>query len=234
MGAFMSRLGLDSRAFVMQLVGFGCNVPALIGTRVMRSRGLLLLTMLIILFSLCSARLQVFMFGTTAVFSPSSALYRKRLSNTEPLLLELPPYRIPTSQQMLVDGWREAGHFVKGASIIILLGMVAVWFLIHYSFAVPVTGADTLAGQLMGWQHPLLTPIGIDHLMTLALVFGCIANEAVFGALAVIYGAGEHSPPAGMIAAQYTWIQAYSFMLFVLTYTPYLSTFAVLRQESKN
>jgi ferrous iron transport protein B len=253
MDAFMSRLGLDGRAFVMQLMGFGCNVPALMGTRIMRSRGLRLLTMLIIPFSLCSARLQVFVFLTTAVFSPraapvvlfslyvmsffaafvTAALYRKRLPNSEPLLLELPPYRLPTPRQTVVDGWREARHFVRSASGFILLGVVTVWFLTHYPFDVEVVSADTLAAQLTRWLTPLLAPIGVDQLMSLALVFGFIAKEVVIGALAVIYSAGEQ-PLAGMIAAQYNWIQAYSFMLFVLIYTPCLSTVAVLRHESKS
>ncbi len=251
--AFMSRLGLDGRAFVMQLMGFGCNVPALMGTRIMRSRGLQLLTMLIIPFSLCSAQLQVFVFVTTAVFSPraapivlfslyvmsffaafvTAALYRRRLPNTEPLLLELPPYRFPTPRQMVADGWREARHFVRTASGFILFGVVTVWFLTHYPFDADAVSAETLAGHLTQWLTPLLAPIGIDQLMSLALVFGFIAKEVVIGALPVIYGAGEQSL-AVMIAAQYNWVQAYSFMLFVLIYTPCLSTVAVLRQESKS
>ena len=74
MDAFMARMGLDGRSFVMILMGFGCNVPALMGTRVMRSRKLRLLTMLIIPFSLCSARLQVFLFLTTILFTGRQAL----------------------------------------------------------------------------------------------------------------------------------------------------------------
>ena len=71
--ALMAKLGLDGRSFVMMLMGFGCNVPALMGTRIMRSRGLRLLTMLIIPLSLCSARLQVFVFLTAAIFAPRQA-----------------------------------------------------------------------------------------------------------------------------------------------------------------
>ncbi len=161
----------------------------------------------------------------------TATLYRTRLLNTEPLLLELPPYRFPTPRQMVADGWREARHFVTGASGFILLGVVTVWFLTHYPFGTDVVNAETLAGQLTQWLTPLLAPIGVDQLMSLALVFGFIAKEVVIGALAVIYGAGEQSL-AGTIAAQYNWVQAYSFMLFVLIYTPCLSTIAVLRQES--
>jgi ferrous iron transport protein B len=251
--AFMSRLGLDGRAFVMQLMGFGCNVPALMGTRVMRSRGLRLLTMLIIPFSLCSARLQVFVFLTTAVFSPRSApfvlfslycmsffaafltalLYRRRLVSDEPLLLELPPYRFPTLKQMVLRGWHEAKGFVRDAGGFILLGVVLVWFLTHYPFSAVPASAETLAGGLAAFMAPVFQPLGIDDLMSIALLFGFVAKEVVVGALAVIYGTSEGAL-AGIIATQLSWIEAYSFMLFVLIYTPCLSTIAVLRQESRS
>ncbi len=251
--AFMSRLGLDGRSFVMQLMGFGCNVPALMGTRVMRSRGLRLLTMLIIPFSLCSARLQVFVFLTTAVFSPHTApfvlfslycmsffasfltafLYRGRLTSDEPLLLELPPYRFPTWRQMVLRGWHEAKGFVREAGAFILLGVVLVWFLTHYPFNALPAGADTLAGKAAAFMSPVFHPLGIDDLMSIALLFGFVAKEVVVGALAVIYGTSEGAL-AGIIASQLNWIEAYSFMLFVLIYTPCLSTIAVLRQESKS
>ena len=253
MDAFMSRLGLDGRSFVMQLMGFGCNVPALMGTRVMRSRGLRLLTMLIIPFSLCSARLQVFVFFTTAIFQPWAAplvlfslyvmsflaafitalLYRKRLAHAEPLLLELPPYRFPTVKQMWLRGWREVTHFVREATGFILLGVILVWALTHSPFDVPPASPDTLAGQLAGLFAPVFAPLGIDHLMTIALLFGFVAKEIVLGAMAVIYGVGDNDL-AGIVSGKTDWVQAYSFMLFVLIYTPCLSTVAVLKQESKS
>ncbi|MCK5668584.1 MAG: ferrous iron transporter B, partial [Gammaproteobacteria bacterium] len=182
MDAFMSKLGLDGRSFVMQLMGFGCNVPALMGTRVMRSRGLRLLTMMIIPFSLCSARLQVFVFLTTAIFSPqaaplvlftlylasfgaaflTAAIYRNRLPNSEPLLLELPPYRFPTVLQMLLHGWRETWYFIREASGYILLGVVLVWFLTHYPFDAVPASSETLAGKIADIFAPVFEPLGMD------------------------------------------------------------------------
>jgi len=253
MDAFMSRLGLDGRAFVMQLMGFGCNVPALMGTRVMRSRGLRLLTMLMIPFSLCSARLQVFVFLTTAIFSPTVAplvlfslyvasfgagfltalLYRRGLRNNEPLLLELPPYRFPTARQMVLRGWQETSHFLREAGPLIMLGVVLVWFLTHYPFDAAPASAETLAGRIAEVFAPVFQPIGIDSLLTVALLFGFVAKEVVLGALAVIYGVGQDNL-ASVVATRIGWIEAYSFMLFVLIYTPCLSTVAVLRQESRS
>ncbi len=253
MDAFMVRLGLDGRSFVMQLMGFGCNVPALMGTRVMRSRSLRLLTMLIIPFSLCSARLQVFVFLTAAVFTPGHAplvllslylmsfvsafltalIYRGRLPNDDPLLLELPPYRLPTPRQMWLRGWQESRHFLRQASGFIVLGVVMVWFLTHFPADVAPASDATLAGHLAAWLEPVFAPLGIDNLLSIALLFGFVAKEVVIGAMAVIYGAADESL-TGVLAAQIGWIQAYSFMLFVLIYTPCLSTVAVLKQESKS
>lgn len=253
MDAFMSKLGLDGRSFVMQLMGFGCNVPALMGTRVMRSRGLRLLTMMIIPFSLCSARLQVFVFLTTAIFSPqaaplvlfslyiasfaaaflTAAIYRNRLPSSEPLLLELPPYRFPTGKQMLLHGWRETWYFLREASGYILLGVVLVWFLTHYPFSAVPASSETLAGKIADLFAPVFEPLGMDKLMTVVLIFGFVAKEIVLGAMAVIYAVDPENL-AGVVANTTTWIQAYSFMLFVLIYTPCLSTVAVLKQESKS
>ncbi|HEU4708341.1 MAG TPA: ferrous iron transporter B, partial [Methylophilaceae bacterium] len=141
MDALMSKMGLDGRGFVMMLMGFGCNVPALMGTRVMRSRGIRLLTMLVIPLSLCSARLQVFLFMTATLFTPKQApvvlfslylvsfatifltamLYKGRFVSNEPFILELPPYRFPTPHQIWARGWQEARHFLDRATKFIIL-----------------------------------------------------------------------------------------------------------------
>lgn len=253
MDSFMSKLGLDGRSFVMQLMGFGCNVPAIMGTRVMRSKSLRLLTMLIIPFSLCSARLQVFVFLTTAIFSPRAApfvlfslylisfaaafftalLYKNRLPSSEPLLLELPPYRLPTVQQMLLHGFREIGYFLRQASGYILLGVILVWFLTHYPFDVQPASSATLAGKIANIFGPIFEPLGINNLMTVVLIFGFVAKEIVLGAMAVIYAVNSEDL-ANVVAVNINWIQAYSLMLFILIYTPCLSTVAALKQESNS
>ncbi len=253
MDALMSRLGLDGRSFVMLLMGFGCNVPALMGTRVMRTRSLRLLTMLVIPFSLCSARLQVFIFITAAIFSPKAAplvlfslylfsfatalltavLFKKQYGSSEPFILEVPPYRFPTLRQMLLRGWHEVRHFLNRASKFIVAGVVLVWLLTHFPTDVPPASAHTLAGMIGSAFSPLLNPIGIDQQLAIALIFGFVAKEIVIGSLAVIYGMQGQGLMA-LMAHQLDWVQAYSFMLFTLIYTPCLSTIATLRSESKS
>jgi len=252
MDALMARLGLDGRGFVMMLMGFGCNVPALMGTRVMRSRAMRLLTMLVIPLSLCSARLQVFIFFTAALFSHKAApivlfslymfsfaaaivtalIFKNRFRNTEPFVLELPPYRLPTVRQMALRGWVEVRHFLRRATKFIVAGVVMVWLLTNLPpSAVPASNV-TFAGMIGGAMHPLFAPIGINEQLTIALIFGFIAKEIVIGALAVIYSLSGDAL-SGAIGHQLDWVQAYSFMLFTLLYTPCLATIATLQSESK-
>ena len=252
MDALMARLGLDGRSFVMLLMGFGCNVPALMGTRVMRSRALRLLTMLVIPFSLCSARLQVFIFITAALFSPKAApvvlfslylfsfatailtalIFKNRFKNNEPFVLELPPYRFPTLRQMVLRGWLEVRHFLRRATKFIVAGVVLVWLLTHLPLSAAPASADTWAGMIGGALHPFFAPVGINEQLTIALIFGFVAKEIVIGALAVIYGLSGDALGSA-IGHQLDWVQAYSFMLFTLLYTPCLATIATLQSESK-
>jgi len=253
MDALMSRFGLDGRSFVMILMGFGCNVPALMGTRVMRSRGLRLLTMLVIPLSLCSARLQVFVFFIAALFSANigplvlfslylisiatamltSQLFKPRFVNDDPFVLEIPPYRFPTIRQMLLRGWHEVSHFLRRATRFIVAGVVLVWLLTNFPAGAAPGSLDSWAGQIGGMLNPVLSPLGIDPKLTIALIFGFVAKEVVIGALAVIY-AREGGALMTTIAGQIDWVQAYSFMLFTLIYTPCLSTIATIRSEARS
>ncbi|MDD2701627.1 MAG: ferrous iron transport protein B [Sideroxydans sp.] len=253
MDALMAKMGLDGRGFVMLLMGFGCNVPALMGTRVMRSRSLRLLTMLVIPFSLCSARLQVFVFISAALFSPQHAplvlfslylfsfaaailtalLFRSKFQSSEPFVLELPPYRFPTLRQMLLRGWIEVRHFLSRATQFIIAGVVLVWLLTNLPSSAVAGGPDTLAGMIGTALHPIFAPIGINEQLTIALIFGFVAKEIVIGSLAVIYGLSGDAL-SGALGMQLDWVQAYSFMLFTLVYTPCLSSIATLRTEAKD
>lgn len=253
MDALMAKLGLDGRGFVMVLMGFGCNVPALMGTRVMRSRPMRLLTMLVIPLSLCSARLQVFLFMIAILFAPSQAalvlfslymmsfftifitavLFKNQYQNQEPFILELPPYRFPTARQIWLRGWQEVKHFLQRASKFIVIGVVLVWALTHYPTDVAPASLGTLAGQIGLWFAPVLNPIGIDSQLAIALIFGFVAKEIVVGSLAVIYGLNGDAL-AQQIAMNIDWVQGMSFMLFTLIYTPCLSTIATLKNESKS
>lgn len=253
MDTLMAKMGLDGRGFVMMLMGFGCNVPALMGTRVMRSRPMRLLTMLTIPLSLCSARLQVFLFIIAILFPPSQAalvlfslylvsfatifitavLFKRSFQSREPFVLELPPYRFPTPQQIWMRGWQEVKHFLARATKFIVIGVVMVWLLTHLPFSATPAGPETWAGSIGRFFAPVLDPIGIDTQLAIALIFGFVAKEIVVGSLAVIYGL-QGDALSQQIASNIDWVQGMSFMLFTLIYTPCLSTIATLKSESKS
>ncbi len=245
--ALMSRLGLDGRGFVMQLMGFGCNVPAILGTRVMRERGQRLLSMLIIPFSLCSARLQVVVFFASTLFSAQAApwvltgmyvlslliaiftawVFRRRFAGRETFLIEVPPYRLPGARHLLVRAVGEVRAFLELASTFILVGVVMVWLLTH----IPAGENRTLADALGTLFAPVLDPIGIRHELAVALLFGFVAKEILLGSLAVIYGVPE-AGLGGALVQHLDWMSAMSFLLFTLIYVPCLSTVAAIRRES--
>lgn len=251
--AWMSKVGLDGRGFVMQMMGFGCNVPALMGTRVIRSRSMRLLSMLVIPFSLCSARLAVFVFIIAAVFPEqqgalilfllyvlsfvsafiAAAIFsrHKQFVHAEPFVLELPPYRMPTLRQVLLRGWGEVQAFLSRATLFIIVGCIGVWALTH--FPLGSTGLDTWGGQLGAWLKPVMQPIGVDPSLTLALVFGFVAKEIVVGSLATIYAMSEEGA-AQAIASTVSAADAIGFCVFTLLYTPCLATIATIKAESKS
>ena len=249
MDASMTRLGLDGRSFVMHLMGFGCNVPAILGTRIMRERRLRWLTMLVIPFSVCSARLQVFLFFVSTLFSAQAApwvllslylasflvamltawLFKRALPHREALVMEMPPYRLPVLAYLFTRAGGEVKAFLQLASTFILAGVVLIWALTH----LPAAGGPTLAAQLGEWLAPVLDPLGIRHELAVALMVGVVAKEILLGGMAVIYGVPE-AGLAQVISQQLDWVAAYSFMLFTLIYTPCLSTIAAIRKESRS
>ena len=180
------------------------------GNRVMRDRGLRLLSMPVIPFSPCSARLNVFLFMAAAFFPArqealvildlylmsfvaavlTALVFKGRFPSSEPLVLELP-------------------------------------------LGVEPASSLSLSGRLGTLLAPVLDPIGINPNLTVALLFGFIAKEIVLGGLAVIYGQADPVALGQAIAADVSWPQAVSFMLFTLPYTPCLSTVAVIRSKSK-
>jgi len=209
--------------------------------------------MLVIPFSLCSARLQVFLFIIFSFFSGlygalilfclyllsfcsifiTAIIFKQQYSDIEPLVLELPPYRFPTLKQMVIRGWQEVKHFLNRATKFIVIGVIAVWVLTYFPSEYPIASQQTYAGQIGLFFEPIFKPIGIDQMLVIALIFGFIAKEILIGALAIIFGF-EGQALASYLSEIFTNGQAISFMIFTLIYTPCVSTIATLHNESKD
>ncbi|MEB3332122.1 MAG: ferrous iron transport protein B [Synechococcaceae cyanobacterium] len=255
MDGFMHWLGLDGRAFVLQIMGFGCNVPAIMGTRIIRDPAMRLLAMIVIPFALCQARLTVFLF-MAAVFFPrpwwapglvvfgfyllsfvaaivTGLLFRHLYPSREAFVLELPPYRRPGLRTMLLRAWREMINFLVTTRSFIVLGAALIWLLTHLPPGAVQGSGGTIADWIGGLFQPLLAPIGMNPALTVSLFFGFIAKEILLGAMAVIYRTHEAGLGAALHAA-ITPLQALSFMTFTLLYTPCLSTVAIQIKEARS
>ncbi len=252
MDRLMHLLRLDGKAFISLLLGYGCNVPAVMGTRILSSRHNRLLAMLLVPFTLCSARLQVFLFLSAILFSATIApwvvfslyllsfftiiligllLRPFRFGAAEPFIMELPPYRLPLARTVVLRAWQEIRGFLYRAATLIVLGVMVIWFLTHTPTTVQPGSMDTLAGGIGLFLAPLFEPLGIQWAETVALFFGFIAKEILIGALAVIYGSANL---AATINAQLSPLQGLSFMVFTLIYSPCVATVAAIRSESRS
>jgi ferrous iron transport protein B len=255
MDGFMNWLGLDGRAFVLQVMGFGCNVPSILGTRVIRDPAQRLLTMLVIPFALCQARLTVFVF-MAGVFFPrpwwgaglvvfgfylmsfvaaiiTGLVFKRVFPSREAFVLELPPYRNPSLRTILRRAWSSMVNFLATTRLFIVLGAAAIWLLTNLPPGAIQGSGNTIADGIGQFFQPLLAPIGMNPALTVSLFFGFIAKEILLGAMAVIYNSSETTLGASMSAAL-TPLQSLSFMTFVLIYTPCLGTIAAQLQESKS
>ncbi|RLD13341.1 ferrous iron transport protein B [candidate division KSB1 bacterium] len=246
----MHAIGLDGRAFINILLGYGCNVPAIMGTRILSSQHNRIITMLVIPFTLCSARLQVFIFISGILFTASVApwvvfslyflsfvvvilvgLFLKLIhyaGKPEPFIMEIPPYRLPTLRTVLLRAWEEMKDFLNRASTIIVIGVIFVWLLTNLPPGVQQGSMQSWAAKIGQVASPVFHPLGIGWQEIIALLFGFIAKEIVIGSLAVIYGGN----PAAHIAAHISPLQGISFMIFTLLYAPCVATIAAIKAES--
>jgi len=253
MDRLMHRLGLDGKAFISILLGYGCNVPAVMGTRILSSSYSRILTMLLIPFTLCTARLQIFVFLTAIFFTSAVApwiilsLYGCSFAaviltglvlklfriggNPEPFIMEIPPYRLPTLRSISLRTWYEMKDFLSRAATLIMAGVLIVWLLSHMPADVPPASTATWAGQMGQILAPVFQPLGIGWQEIVALLFGFIAKEIVVGSLAVIYG---ESDLTGLMSSHITQLQSISFMIFCLLYTPCVATIAAIWSESRS
>jgi ferrous iron transport protein B len=254
MDQIMHTLNLDGKAFISLFLGYGCNVPAIMSTRILPGRHSRLLTMLLVPFTLCTARLQIFVFLSGILFAASIAplivfsLYAGSFliillaglilkpfhlgGNPEPFIMEVPPYRLPLPRTVLLRSWLEVKEFLYRAATLIIAGVAVVWFLTHYPGHVPAGSEETLAGQIGKGIAILLDPIGIYWQESVALMFGFIAKEIVIGAMAVIYGSG--SDLGSQISAHLSPLRGLSLMVFTLIYTPCVAALAVIHTESRS
>ena len=208
MDRFMSTIGLSGKSFIPLLLGFGCNVPAVYATRTLENPKEKILTVLMIPFMSCGARLTVYAFFVTVFFTHHktavilslygigilvavivATLFQKFVLKGEsyPFILELPPYRLPTLKYVISNAWIKTKAFVYEAGTFILATSVVIWFLLHFPIGVKKT-EDSLFGSISKTIAPVFKPLGFGNWESAgALVSGFVAKEVVLSTMGNIY-----------------------------------------------
>jgi ferrous iron transport protein B len=255
MDRIMQSIGLNGKAFIPMIIGFGCNVPGVMAARTIEQPRERLLTILLTPLMSCSARLPVYSLFVGIFFVKHQALVvlsmyvlgvvvalllAKLFSNTvlkqegSMFLIELPPYRFPQGRTLLRSTWEKGKGFVRKAGTLIFGGSVVIWFL---SYAGPgglgVEMKDSFLAMIGGVIAPLFAPLGFGTWQAgAALMTGFLAKEVVVATMNIIYVAPDMATLQGLLAHHFTALQAYSFMAFILLYIPCIATVGVIRKEA--
>ena len=255
MDKLLRRIGLSGRSFVPMLIGFGCSVPAIMATRTLSSERDRKMTMLLIPFMSCSAKIPIYAVFTAAFFPNNGGLVMtclyvfgmlvgiiaaKVLSKTAftgkpvPFVMELPNYRLPSLKTVLLLMWEKAWDFICRAFTVIFAATIVIWFLQNFDVRLNVVGqgsGDSLLAIIGTWLAPIFAPLGFgDWRVATALVTGLMAKEAVISTLGVLMGVGANLSSA-VLGTLFTLRSAVSFLVFCLLYTPCVAALAALRRE---
>ncbi|MCR5611149.1 MAG: ferrous iron transport protein B [Clostridiales bacterium] len=256
----MRRFGLSGKSFIPLLMGFGCSVPAIMGTRTMENMKDKRNTILLIPFMSCSAKLPVYGLIAGAFFGGYAALviiglyvfgillaivsgllFNKTLfkGNDAAFMIELPPYRLPKLKDTLLHVWERVKHFLTKAGTLIFAMSVVVWFLMRFNFRFQLLTeeqvGESIIGTIGGFIAPVFKPLGFGTWMAaVALLTGLVAKESVVSTLSILYGFAMGSGSAAFAAMTeggFTVRSALAFLVFVLLYVPCVGATATLSKE---
>lgn len=270
MDKLMHKMGLHGKSFIPYIIGFGCSVPAVLAARTLENPRDRILTAITVPFISCSARLPVYLLLVAAFFPHHQALILLSLymvglivaiitsliiskiafpKQSNPFVMELPPYRIPTMRNGLIHMWDKAKEWLKRVSTLVLLASVIIWALGYF----PVSDGErtkkeqmeqSYMGKVGRFIEPVFRPLGLEWRAGVSLVAGCAAKEVIASSMAVLYGVEdegaeiEESLPEKLQTITdeageplYTPVSAYAMLLFILLYFPCISTLIIMRQE---
>ena len=259
MDKIMHRMGLHGKSFIPLIMGFGCNVPAIMATRTIEDRKSRLITILVNPLMSCSARLPIYLVMIGAFFPNCASfmllciytagillavimarIFSKFLVKGEdsPFVMELPPYRMPTSKSIMRHTWEKGAQYLKKMGGIIMIASIIIWFLGYYPQHdayenVAEQQENSYIGQIGKAIEPVIKPLGFDWKLGIGLISGVGAKELVVSTLGVLYtneGDVENVNLSNRIPI--TPLVALAYMLFVLIYFPCIATFAAIKQES--
>ncbi|MDA3885890.1 MAG: ferrous iron transport protein B [Candidatus Delongbacteria bacterium] len=274
----MHKVGLHGRSFIPLIMGFGCSVPAIMATRTINSKKNRFVTILIIPFMSCGAKLPVYilMIGAffpsnqgTILFSMymigiivailSAILLRNTLfkGDDTPFVMELPPYRRPTTKSIIIHMWDKTSQYLKKMGGIILAASIVIWALSYFprdistetisdnnlttSYENTMLG-NSYIGQFGQFVSPIFEPIGFDWKSNVAIISGFAGKELVVSTMGVLYNENEGNNLKEKIKNSSTFttknensgLKAFVFMIFILLYIPCIATVIAIKNETKS
>ena len=252
MDGFMHPMGLHGKSFLPLFMGFGCNVPGIMGARVIASERARLLTTFLVPLIPCTARMAVVAFLAPAFFGPAAALVSWGMilmalvilalsgilinktafqGRRAAFIMELPLYHFPNWRTIGFQVWQRSWAFVRKAGTLILLVSTVVWALSMLPNGHVETG---FLAQIGRWLEPVGRLAGLDWRLMVALLTSFIAKENTLATLGVLFGSGEGGGLARTLAATYTPATALAFLTVQMLFIPCLPTCAVVRQETNS
>ena len=242
----MHRIGLHGSSFIPMLMGFGCNVPAIMAARDIANKKDRALTMLMVPFMSCSARLPVYMLFVGAFFAEQKAIVMLSLYVLGVLLSilfafvmqrtsafrqpkhdyvsELPAYRYPTLRTTGVHIWERLADYLQKIPAVIIWASVIIWALTYFPTGSMNNMEHSYLAAIGHWMEPVMKPLGFDWKMSVCLLTGLPAKEAIVSTMGILY-------PSDSALSAFTPVTAYAFMTFVLLYFPCVATITTLGKE---
>ena len=247
MDRIMHLVGLHGKSFIPMCLGFGCNVPAVLGARIIETRKARMITLLLIPFVPCTARLAVLtlvsaaIFGTNAayvswsilslnivVLGLAGALVNKTLWQQDaPFIMELPIYHSPDPRTIMMVVWSRTISFIRKAGTIILAVALLIWLLSYFPSGVV---EESFLASLGKFLQPLGVPLGLDWKMITALLTGLVAKENVVATLGVLYSVGAEGL-VNVLPTVMSHASAAAFLVVMMLFIPCAATIAVLKKE---
>lgn len=248
-------IGLSGKSFVPMLMGFGCSVPAIMATRTLENEKDRRLTMMLIPFMSCSAKMPVYSLFIEAFFPnkrglviislyllgfavavASAFILQKTVlkGGRAPFVMELPPYRMPTAKTLGLHLYDKIKDFMTKAGTVLLGASIIVWFCQYFNFSLQhiEDSSESILGIIGSFIAPVFKPLGFgDWRTSVAVLSGLVARESIVSTMGILYGAGDGVGIAHIIRSVYTPAQAYSVMVFALLFIPCIAAVTTLRKE---
>lgn len=259
MDFWMSKAGLNGKSFIPMILGFGCNVPAIMSTRSVENENDRLITILVNPFMSCGARFPVYVLFSGAFFPGNETvvtfslyllgivvalvfayIFRRTLFKGEEthFIMEFPPYRLPSLKSLAIHVWERVQGYLTKAGTVILGASIILWVVLNFNHTGMVPITESYGAVFGGWIAPIFEPLGFGNWQAaLSLITGIVAKEIVVANMMIVYGMSDATTASEFaltMSQSFSQLTAYAFMVFVLLYTPCVGVIGVIKRETNS